>query len=85
MPAFFSANSAQKPNFSAISKTEKEAEFNYKLGLQLLYYVRHQSIGPLSQSDPEGKYRFLERREDLEKELNDWIRQYVVIWTTHLE
>ncbi len=75
--AFFSANSAQKPKFFGISKAGKEAELNYKLGLQLPYMM---IIGRLAhylkviQRENIGTWK---ERADLERELNDWIRQYV--------
>ena len=75
--AFFSANSAQKPKFFGISKEGKEAELNYKLGLQLPYMM---IIGRLAhylkviQRENIGTWK---ERVDLERELNDWIRQYV--------
>jgi len=76
--AFFSANSAQKPKFFGISKTGKEAEFNYKLGLQLPYMFVISRLAhylKVIQRENIGSWK---EREDLEKELNDWIRQYVV-------
>lgn len=75
--AFFSANSAQKPKFFGISKAGKEAELNYKLGLQLPYMM---IIGRLAhylkviQRENIGTWK---ERVDLERELNDWLRQYV--------
>lgn len=75
--AFFSANSAQKPKFYGISKEGKEAEANYKLGTQMPYmfiinrlahYIKH------IQRENIGTWK---EREDLQKELNTWIRQYV--------
>jgi type VI secretion system protein ImpC len=76
--AFFSANSAQKPKFFGISKTGKEAEFNYKLGLQLPYMFVISRLAhylKVIQRENIGSWK---EREDLEKELNDWVRQYVV-------
>ena len=75
--AFFSANSAQKPKFFGISKEGKEAELNYKLGLHLPYMM---IIGRLAhylkviQRENIGTWK---ERVDLERELNEWIRQYV--------
>ncbi len=75
--AFFSANSVQKPKFFGVSKEGKEAETNYKLGTQLPYMF---VIGRLAhylkviQRENIGTYK---DRVDLEKELNEWSRQYV--------
>lgn len=75
--AFFSANSAQKPKFFGISKEGKEAELNYKLGLQLPYmFVINRLAHYLKviQRENIGSWK---ERVDLERELNNWIRQYV--------
>ena len=75
--AFFSANSVQKPKYFGISKEGKEAELNYKLGLQLPSMF---IINPLDnyikviQRENIGSWK---ERVDLERELNNWIRQYV--------
>ncbi len=75
--AFFSANSAQKPKYFGISKEGKEAELNYKLGLQLPYMFiisRMAHYLKVIQRENIGTWK---ERVDLEKELNTWIRQYV--------
>ena len=75
--AFFSANSAQKPKFFGISKEGKEAELNYKLGLQLPYMfviTRLAHYLKVIQRENIGTWK---ERDDLERELNTWIRQYV--------
>jgi type VI secretion system protein ImpC len=75
--AFFSANSVQKPKFFGISKEGKEAETNYKLGLQLPYlFVVNRLAHYLKvlQRENIGSWK---ERVDLERELNNWIRQYV--------
>jgi len=75
--AFFSANSCQKPKFFGISKEGKEAETNYKLGLQLPYmFVVNRLAHYLKvlQRENIGSWK---ERVDLERELNTWIRQYV--------
>ncbi len=75
--AFFSANSAQKPKYFGISKEGKEAELNYKLGLQLPYMFiisRMAHYLKVIQRENIGTWK---ERVDLETELNNWIRQYV--------
>ncbi|MCW5201736.1 MAG: type VI secretion system contractile sheath large subunit [Candidatus Electrothrix communis] len=75
--AFFSANSVQKPKNFGISKEGKEAELNYKLGLQLPYmFVINRLAHYLKvlQRENIGSWK---ERTDLEAELNKWIGQYV--------
>jgi type VI secretion system protein ImpC len=75
--AFFSANSVQKPKYFGISKEGKEAELNYKLGLQLPYMFIINRLAhyiKVIQRENIGSWK---ERVDLERELNNWIRQYV--------
>ncbi len=75
--AFFSANSCQKPKVFPKTKEGREAETNYKLGLQLPYmFVINRLAHYLKviQRENIGSWK---ERADLERELNDWIRQYV--------
>ena len=75
--AFFSANSVQKPKNFGISKEGKEAELNYKLGLQLPYMFVINRLAhyiKVLQRENIGSWK---ERTDLEKELNQWISQYV--------
>jgi type VI secretion system protein ImpC len=75
--AFFSANSVQKPKFFGISKEGKEAETNYKLGTQLPYMFIINRLAhyiKVLQREQIGSWK---ERADLERELNQWIRQYV--------
>ncbi|MBW1888089.1 MAG: type VI secretion system contractile sheath large subunit, partial [Deltaproteobacteria bacterium] len=75
--AFFSANSAQKAKSFGISAEGKEAETNYKLGLQLPYMFiinRMAHYLKVMQRENIGSWK---ERVDLERELNNWIRQYV--------
>jgi type VI secretion system protein ImpC len=74
---FFSANSVQKPKYFGISEEGKAAELNYKLGTQLPYmYVANRLAHYLKviQRENIGSWK---ERSDLERELNQWIRQYV--------
>jgi type VI secretion system protein ImpC len=74
---FFSANSVQKPKFFGISKEGKDAELNYKLGTQLPYmYVANRLAHYLKVIQRENIGAWKERA-DLERELNEWIRQYI--------
>lgn len=75
--AFFSANSAQKPKFFGISKEGKEAELNYKLGLQLPYMFVINRLAHYLKVIQRENIGTWKERSDLEKELNQWISQYV--------
>ena len=75
--AFFSANSVQKPVHFPASSQGKEAELNYKLGLQLPYMFIVSRLAhylKVIQREHVGTWK---ERGDLELELNSWIRQYV--------
>jgi type VI secretion system protein ImpC len=75
--AFFSANSVQKAKFFGISEEGKQAETNYKLGLQLPYMFIVNRLAhylKVLQRENIGTWK---ERVDLEMELNNWIRQYV--------
>jgi type VI secretion system protein ImpC len=76
--AFFSANSVQKPKQYGISPEGKEAETNYRLGTQLPYLFIVSRLAhyiKVLQREQIGSWK---ERGDLEKELNNWIGQYVV-------
>jgi len=75
--AFFSANSIQKPQIFPNTKEGKEAETNYKLGTQLPYMMiinRLAHYVKVLQREQIGAWK---ERQDLERELNSWIKQYV--------
>lgn len=75
--AFFSANSVQKPKRFADTKEGKAAETNYKLGAQLPYMFIISRLAhyiKVLQREQIGSWK---GRTDLQKELNEWIRQYV--------
>jgi type VI secretion system protein ImpC len=75
--AFFSANSVQKSKFFGISKEGKEAELNYKLGTQLPYMFIINRLAhyiKVLQREQIGSWK---ERTDLERELNNWLRQYI--------
>lgn len=74
---FFSANSVQKPKFFGGTSEGKAAETNFKLGTQLPYMfviTRLAHYIKVIQRENIGTWK---ERTDLERELNDWIRQYV--------
>ncbi|KYF71648.1 type VI secretion system contractile sheath large subunit [Sorangium cellulosum] len=74
---FFSANSTQKPKFYGQSEEGRAAEMNYRLGTQLPYMFIMCRIAhylKVLQREQIGTWK---ERADLEKELNDWIGQYV--------
>lgn len=75
--AFFSANSVQKPKVFPNTKEGKEAETNYKLGTQLPYMMiinRLAHYVKVLQREQIGSWK---ERQDLERELNAWIKQFV--------
>lgn len=75
--AFFSANSVQKPKYFGISKEGKEAELNYRLGLQLPYMFIISRLAHYLKVIQRENIGTWKERADLEIELNNWIRQYV--------
>jgi len=75
--AFFSANSIQKPKVFPNTKEGKEAETNYKLGTQLPYMMIINRLAhyiKVLQREQIGSWK---ERQDLERELNTWIKQYI--------
>jgi len=75
--AFFAANSAQEPKIYADTPEGNEAELNYKLGTQLPYLfavTRMAHYIKVLQREHIGSWR---ERDDLERELNKWAKQYV--------
>lgn len=75
--AFFSANSVQKPKFFGDTPEGREAETNYKLGTQLPYLFIISRLAhyiKVLQREQIGSWK---NDQDLQRELNNWIRQYV--------
>jgi type VI secretion system protein ImpC len=75
--AFFSANSVQKPKFFGNTEEGKTAETNYKLGTQLPYMFMINRLAhyiKVLQRENIGSWK---SKEELNSELNNWIRQYV--------
>ena len=74
---FFSANSVQKAKYFGQSEEGRAAETNYRLGTQLPYMFimcRLSHYIKVLQREQIGSWK---ERGDLERELNDWIGQYV--------
>ncbi len=74
---FFSANSCQKAKSFGQSAEGKEAELNFRLGLQLPYMMiiyRLAHYIKVLQREQIGSWK---EKEDLERELNKWISQFV--------
>jgi len=75
--AFFSANSCQKPKIFADTEEGKASELNYRLGTQLPYMfviTRLSHYLKVMQREQIGTWK---ERGDLERELNNWLRQYI--------
>ncbi len=75
--AFFSANSVQKPKFFGNNPEGKQAELNYKLGTQLPYIFVVSRLAHYIKVIQRENIGTWKERNDLESELNTWIRQYV--------
>ena len=74
---FFSANSVQRPKTFGLSEEGRAAEMNHRLGTQLPYMFvvsRLSHYIKVLQREQIGTWK---ERTDLEKELNDWLNQYV--------
>ncbi len=74
---FFSANSTQKPKFFGNDEEAKQAELNYRLGTQLPYLFVISRLAhyiKVLQRENLGSWK---SKNDLDRELNQWIRQYV--------
>jgi len=75
--AFFSANSIQKPKVFPKTKEGQMAQTNYKLGTQLPYMMIINRLAHYIKVLQREKIGSWKERQDLERELNAWIRQYV--------
>jgi type VI secretion system protein ImpC len=75
--AFFSANSVQKAKKFGASKEGKEAEMNYRLGTQLPYMFVISRLAHYIKVIQRENIGTWKERTDLDRELNNWIRQYV--------
>jgi type VI secretion system protein ImpC len=75
--AFFSANSAQRPKQFGNTAEGKSAELNYRLGTQLPYIFVASRIAHYLKVMQREQIGTFKERNDLERELNAWIGQYV--------
>jgi len=75
--AFFSANSVQKPKVFSDTPEGKQAEANYKLGTQLPYTFIVSRLAHYIKVIQRENIGTWKTRDDIENELNNWIRQYV--------
>ena len=74
---FFSANTCQKAKFFGNSPEDKLAETNFKLGTELPYLFMIDRLAhyiKVLQREHIGSWK---TRNDLDRELNTWVRQYV--------
>ena len=75
--AFFSANSVQKPKMFPKTREGQQAQTNYRLGTQLPYMFIINRLAhyiKVLQREQIGSWK---ERQDLERELNSWLKQYV--------
>lgn len=75
--AFFSANSALRPKVFANTPEGKAAELNYKLSLQLPYMMIMNRLAHYIKVIQRENIGTWKEKKDLERELNNWISQYV--------
>jgi len=75
---FFSANSCQKPKNFGQSKEGKAAEANYKLGTRLPYIFIVTRLAHYLKVLQREEIGSTKSRADLERDLNNWIGQYVL-------
>ncbi|WPL16619.1 type VI secretion protein, EvpB/ family [Thiorhodovibrio winogradskyi] len=75
--AFFSANSAQQAKVFPDTPEGKAAEMNYKLSTQMPYMMVMNRLAHYIKVIQRENIGTWKEREDLERELNTWISQYV--------
>ncbi|MDM8555558.1 type VI secretion system contractile sheath large subunit [Desulfococcaceae bacterium HSG7] len=75
--AFFSANSAQKAKKFPDTKEGKEAQVNYALGTQMPYLLIISRLAHYLKVIQRENIGTWKEKNDLERELNLWISQYV--------
>jgi len=74
---FFSANSCQQAKNFGTSKEGKEAEMNYRLGTELPYLFIVSRLAHYIKSIQRENIGGAKEKVDLQRDLEDWIRQYV--------
>jgi type VI secretion system protein ImpC len=75
---FFSANSPQRPKLFGNTTEGKQAETNYRLGTQLPYLFIVNRLAHYLKVLQREQIGSAKERVDLERDLNNWIGQYVV-------
>jgi len=75
--AFFSANSAQQAKIFPDTPEGKAAEMNYKLSTQMPYMMVMNRLAHYIKVIQRENIGTWKERQDLERELNTWISQYV--------
>ncbi|MDR1777083.1 MAG: type VI secretion system contractile sheath large subunit [Desulfovibrio sp.] len=75
--AFFSANSCQAPKIFPNTPEGKEAETNFRLSTQLPYMMIMNRLAHYIKVIQRENIGTWKEREDLERELNKWLSQYV--------
>jgi type VI secretion system protein ImpC len=75
--AFFSANSCQAPKIFPNTPEGKEAETNYRLSTQLPYMMIMNRLAHYIKVIQRENIGTWKSKEDLERELNKWMSQYV--------
>ncbi len=75
--AYFSANSVQKPKVFPDTPEGRQAETNYKLGTQLPYTFITSRLAHFIKVIQRENIGTWKSRDDIENELNNWLRQYV--------
>lgn len=78
---FLSANSVQRPKRFDNTKEGRQAELDYKVGLQLCYLfviLRFYQYLVVLQKEMTGIWK---TREDLENGFNEWLAQYLYPWS----
>ncbi|MDR1241864.1 MAG: type VI secretion system contractile sheath large subunit [Deltaproteobacteria bacterium] len=75
--AFFSANSCQVPKIFPNTPEGKEAETNYRLSTQLPYMMIMNRLAHYIKVIQRENIGTWKSKEDLERELNKWLSQYV--------
>ncbi len=76
--AFFSANSIQKPKVFDNTAEGKAAETNYRLGTQIPYMFIINRLAHYLKVIQRENIGTWKERVDLQRELNQWVGQYVV-------
>ncbi|MET0286715.1 MAG: type VI secretion system contractile sheath large subunit [Polyangiales bacterium] len=76
--AFFSANSPQRPKSFGGSEEGRSAETNYRLGTQLPYMFIVNRLAHYIKVIERERVGSARERADLERELNQWVGQYVI-------